>query len=517
MFLDTFVGRSLEVKIHRITLIPASAVQNRSGRGRKGPQEQHHERPFRQSFLRRCRSTVLLGSGFSAEAFAQKKTVVVRACSRGPTARQRPRIVVQKSLASGGIEVVPDKKLAMVEADLGLIKVSDSYTAVARELKVNAFVGGIVHRGRRPKARVVVRNADGKIIGAQGWQATSLPKLMAAVNATAGPEAGGLSGAGGGGAAAGGRPWPRPSRPRTCWPAPSEEPGPAAPRTRRRPRTRGRRKSRAEEERGRGRRGGRGRRRRRRGRGRGGRGAQRKTKAAAAAGTGLNLAFVLRMFSRNFSYNQSMRGRPAGLPGARAAVQQPAAGARARAWRSSTSRCRTLAVQLATTRHRRLEGQRRQRLQDHASTPGRSGAKGRIRRSVAARSSRRSATAATCSRSTNFATGCQPHPGGAASTTGTSASAPACACRSAAAARSRPAATTCTSSSAGDILDATSTSRATPLGGELFAGVMHARSVHQGPRLRAGRRLPPGRLRFTPEARPPTGASPAAPSTSTSA
>ena len=80
-----------------------------------------------------------------------------------------------KRWLAAGIEVVPDKQLAMVEADLGLIRVSENYPAVARELKANAFVGGIVIRGRRPKARVVVRNADGKIIGARSRRPPAWP------------------------------------------------------------------------------------------------------------------------------------------------------------------------------------------------------------------------------------------------------------------------------------------------------------------------------------------------------
>ena len=61
--------------------------------------------------------------------------------------------------------MVAVKKVAMVEADLGLIRASDNYTAVARELKVNAFVGGTVMPGRRPRARIVVRSADGGVVG----------------------------------------------------------------------------------------------------------------------------------------------------------------------------------------------------------------------------------------------------------------------------------------------------------------------------------------------------------------
>src|SRR5215207_6933703 len=146
-------------------------------------------------------SVLLLGSAFSGEAQAQKKNVVVE-MMKGPMA-PRLRIVIMKSLARGGFGVVADKKLAAVEADLGLIKVSDSYSAVAREVKASAFVAGMVVGGRRPKARVVVRNADGKIIVAQGWQATSVPKLLAAVNASATPKLSGIINGGGGGAPAG--------------------------------------------------------------------------------------------------------------------------------------------------------------------------------------------------------------------------------------------------------------------------------------------------------------------------
>ena len=73
-------------------------------------------------------SVLLLGTAFSGEAQAQRKNVVVE-MMKGPMA-PRLRIVIQKSLARGGFVVVPDKKLAAVEADLGLIKVSDSYTAI---------------------------------------------------------------------------------------------------------------------------------------------------------------------------------------------------------------------------------------------------------------------------------------------------------------------------------------------------------------------------------------------------
>ena len=255
-------------------------------------------------------SFLLLGSASSGEAHAQKKNVVVE-MMKGPMA-PRLRIVVMKSLARGGFTVVPDKKLAAIEADLGLIKVSDSYSAVAREVKATAFLAGIMVGGRRPKARVVVRNADGKIIGAQGWQATSLPKLLAAVNATATPKLSGIINGGGGRAPAPAAPKaestedllaaaeksaakkPAAAEAEAETEAPAEEAAEeAAPRKRKS--KAGDEESEASEDAD----------------------AEvaeeaetpsKSKKAAAVPGTGLNVAFVLRMFSRNFAYNESIRG-----------------------------------------------------------------------------------------------------------------------------------------------------------------------------------------------------------------
>ena len=255
-------------------------------------------------------SFLLLGSASSGEAHAQKKNVVVE-MMKGPMA-PRLRIVVTKSLARGGFTVVPDKKLAAIEADLGLIKVSDSYSAVAREVKATAFLAGIMVGGRRPKARVVVRNADGKIIGAQGWQATSLPKLLAAVNATATPKLSGIINGGGGGRA------PGPAAPKaestedllaSAEKSAAKKPAAAE--------AEAEAEAPAEEEEAAPRK-------------RKGKAADEETeagdadadaevaeeaeapskskKAAAAPGTGLTVAFVLRMFSRNFAYNESIRG-----------------------------------------------------------------------------------------------------------------------------------------------------------------------------------------------------------------
>src|SRR5687768_5925878 len=97
-------------------------------------------------------STILVGATFSGnQAWAQKKKIVVEAF-KGPAA-PKYRIAVMKSLYAAGFEVIPDKTLVKVEADLGLQSVSQSYAGVAKELQLSGFVSGIITGGRRPKAR----------------------------------------------------------------------------------------------------------------------------------------------------------------------------------------------------------------------------------------------------------------------------------------------------------------------------------------------------------------------------
>jgi hypothetical protein len=144
-------------------------------------------------------STIFLNAGLSSEALAQKRRVVIEQF-RGPGA-DRLRVVIWKGVARQGIEVLSDKKVAAVEADLGLIKVSDSYAAAGRELKVNGFISGTVTGGRRPKARMVVRSAEGTVLGAQNWMGANMGKLLKAVNANAGQKASAMLGTAAGGGA----------------------------------------------------------------------------------------------------------------------------------------------------------------------------------------------------------------------------------------------------------------------------------------------------------------------------
>jgi hypothetical protein len=242
-------------------------------------------------------ATIFVGTVFSSEAYAQKKRVVVEMFNKGP-GPAKVRLAVIRGLLKNGIEVVPDKKVAAVEADLGLIKVSDSRPAVARETKADAFVGGVVAAGRRPKARVVIRSAEGKTLGAASWQGRNIKQLIAMVNATAGAKLAPIVKSAGGA--------PAVARADTAESDPlgatssrratkEEEPAPEAEG----------KKSKADEE------------------------APAEapenpeadaevaaeadedepgTTSKRARGQGLNVAFVLRMFSRSFSYSDSKRG-----------------------------------------------------------------------------------------------------------------------------------------------------------------------------------------------------------------
>jgi hypothetical protein len=245
-------------------------------------------------------ATLFVGTVFSSEAYAQKKRVVVEMFNKGP-GPSKVRLAVIRGLLKNGIEVVPDKKIAAVEADLGLIKVSDSRAAVARETKADAFVGGVVTAGRRPKARVVVRSAEGKTLGAASWQGRNIKQLIGMVNATAGaklaPIVKSASGAGGGAAvaradAAESDPLGATTSRRAAKedePAPeaegkkskADEEAPAE-ETPENPEADAEVAAEADED--------------------------EPTPGKRARGQGLNVAFVLRMFSRSFSYSDSKRG-----------------------------------------------------------------------------------------------------------------------------------------------------------------------------------------------------------------
>jgi hypothetical protein len=262
-------------------------------------------------FVSLVATTIVLGSGLRSEAWAQKGRVIVELFN-GPNA-EKVRLAVVRTLLKK-VEVVAIKKVAMVEADLGLIRASDNYAAVARELKVNAFVGGTVMPGRRPRLRIVVRTPDGAVVGQRMVGGINMARMLRNIAGAGGPviamingsRAGGTAVAaksGGGSAKEGLGPVFSPNTDTPPPPPPAlaaaekeeekEAAAPAAPAEKEEdpPGATAAADADVESE---------------------APPAKSGVKASAKGRTGLNLAFVMRMFSRNFSYNQNARGAQQG-------------------------------------------------------------------------------------------------------------------------------------------------------------------------------------------------------------
>jgi len=141
-------------------------------------------------------STLLLTIAPSPDAWAAGQRVVVEKFSGPGTIRYRSMVLAVLSQRSA--TVVDIEKVTATEADLGLLNVSDNYSAVAKELKVNAFIGGtIAGKGRKVSARLKGVGADGKLLGQATWTARNLAMLYKAMGATLSKKIGAmLSGAG---------------------------------------------------------------------------------------------------------------------------------------------------------------------------------------------------------------------------------------------------------------------------------------------------------------------------------
>jgi hypothetical protein len=141
------------------------------------------QRTMKGSFAIVIASAVVLSAAFSREARAEKR-VVVEPFS-GPAAMTY-RIWVMKSLDRAGFDVVPDRQVIVVRSGLGAQRVGDSYPEIARKLKLSGYISGFISGGRRPRARIIVRTPAGVPIGGQVFRAARPPKLLAMVNGGAG-------------------------------------------------------------------------------------------------------------------------------------------------------------------------------------------------------------------------------------------------------------------------------------------------------------------------------------------
>jgi hypothetical protein len=138
----------------------------------------------------------LVGLASAAHA-ADKRKVVVEQFS-GPSSDRFRQSVVSALGKMVTVEVLADKKVANVEADLGVVEVSENYEGVAKSLKATAFIGGTV-TGKKPKARLTVHDAKGAVAGEYSWSAANPAKLIAAINADVSEKLAGFLGAAGGG------------------------------------------------------------------------------------------------------------------------------------------------------------------------------------------------------------------------------------------------------------------------------------------------------------------------------
>lgn len=135
-------------------------------------------------FLAVLAAGVLVASGAERSAFADKPKVAVEQFS-GPGA-DKLRSAVVKAVEKAGGEVVSPKKVSAVQADLGLMQISDSYSGIAKELKLSGFIGGGVSKVRRKfKARIVARDASGSAVGSGAWAGANPKKALDAATRSA--------------------------------------------------------------------------------------------------------------------------------------------------------------------------------------------------------------------------------------------------------------------------------------------------------------------------------------------
>jgi hypothetical protein len=150
------------------------------------------------AFLSLIASTLLVSLAWASPALAQKSQRVVVEKFSGP-GTVRFRSMVLATLNQRGAEVVPNDKVTSAEADLGLLQVSDNYPAVSKELKVSAFLGGMIAQKGRKKfiARLAGAGPNGKSLGVAAWAAPNLAKLFAAIGANLSKKIGAMLAGGG--------------------------------------------------------------------------------------------------------------------------------------------------------------------------------------------------------------------------------------------------------------------------------------------------------------------------------
>lgn len=125
---------------------------------------------------------VVFSAMWSTAAQAADKQKVVVEQFGGPSSDKLRSLVLKAIDKAAGFDAIADKKVAAVEADLGLMQTADAYGAVARELKASGFVRGTVSGGKKAKAKIVVRDGDGNTVAEDSWSGKNPAKAVDAAS-----------------------------------------------------------------------------------------------------------------------------------------------------------------------------------------------------------------------------------------------------------------------------------------------------------------------------------------------
>jgi hypothetical protein len=125
----------------------------------------------------------------SDEAVAQSKKKVVVEPFVGPGADRFRQMVVTVLAKQRDVAMIPDKKVAAAQADLGLTDPSKGYDALAKSLKAGAYVGGKITQVKKSfRAVLVVRDTTGEALSGTAWTAKKPPALLKVVGGEVGKK-----------------------------------------------------------------------------------------------------------------------------------------------------------------------------------------------------------------------------------------------------------------------------------------------------------------------------------------
>jgi len=131
-------------------------------------------------------ASMALISARAGDAWAQKPRVVVEQFTG--TSGDKLRQAVIKMLRSRGYDTVPDKAVAVAEANLGLMSVADNYAVAAKELKASAFLAGSMAGTTKVTAKLRLKDASGSPLGDEAWSGPTIARTLVSVDSNLGAK-----------------------------------------------------------------------------------------------------------------------------------------------------------------------------------------------------------------------------------------------------------------------------------------------------------------------------------------